>query len=46
MKMKKNYLTPETAVVMMQDPNGVICSSPVVAAVLDWEEDNSWGSLF
>lgn len=44
--MKKKYLKPETSLVMIPVSEGVICASPVVAAVLDWTEDDSWGPLF
>lgn len=44
--MKKKYLEPEITQVKIPVSEGVICASPVVAAVLDWTEDDSWGPLF
>ena len=48
MLMKKEYLKPNVGV--FATPLAlpyVLCASPdQTASVNDWEEDNSWGSLF
>lgn len=48
MAKKKQYFVPEVDVLRCHSLSNVICASPLEeeSSVNNWQEDDSWGSLF